>query len=170
MAKTKPTPLVLPVGEDLAKTLQFAYAAHAYALYGLQVDQIKIESDPGLMEVPEDNTLVWMQGDVPAPTMTDLSNAYVDYQASIATPLDVRGFESGVYNDPDLQEALMRVNPIAFTILMRLLDGLDLNNPGFTPVQAAVTQVRGSMSPDFTTAQINRLTELARVNGLNIKF
>lgn len=170
MAKAKPDPLLLPTGEDLAKMLQFAYPGCAYALYGLQVDQIKIESDPNLMGVPDENTLVWMDTGVSAPTLSDLAKASANYQGSIAVPLNIKAFELGFYNDMDLREILVRANPIAFTILIRLLDGIDPNNPDFAPVQSAIDQLRASITPDFTAAQINRLTDLARVNGLIVKF
>jgi len=161
------TDVTLPTGEDLLRTLQAAFPTHAYALYGIEVDQILSITDPQTMTVPEVNTLAWLDT-APAPTKEDLAQAWVALQQQqAAAPLNVKGFESGIYADADLRKALATANSITFTMLLRLLDAAE---PDFTSIQGALAELRASMSPDFTKAQLKRLTDLATKNGIPLTF
>ena len=157
--------IILPTGTDLLSTLQYAYSGKSYALYGDEVDVILAVPDVSEIEIPPANTLIWV-GDDP-PTKEDIATAWTNYQ-KYKKP-DPERFQSQVYEDMDLRPALLRVNPIAFTMLIRLLDAKD-ESFSIENIQGAIDAVRGSMNPDFSSTQLSRLSGYAKDNGLNLRF
>ena len=155
----------LPTGQDLLRLLQHAYPTDSYALYGTEVNQILGVPNLSNISIPEENTLVW--SGINPPTKEQISTAWASYKNHIE-PNPVQ-FEADVYADLDLRSALFRANPMAFTILVRLL-GAEKQTLNMPNIQEAIGAIRGSMSPDFTAAQLSRLANYAQKNGLLLTF